>query len=292
MSLPQSFSSKRVIIPTTVSLLTYIAWLVTTAYSHATGTLDASASWSRMGTLWEGITAIAFAFTASSTVSLYGSLKANHQNLRRKSAPRSFRILLIGSAVLAVGLIAPSLFFVSSPNEPQAAHVPPKPLRACLHAATLVLTIPSVLVRSPNIPMPLIIRRWTSTSYIPISRCVTYIIVILLSFVPVSVFSVLSDVSLVLALLGTYLLPACIHVIIHNFRKPLSIIMPPQTPSLDGPGQPSDTLGDELLQRKEQTLQRRRLYRRLVWDLGVWILVLPVGGGGTVWAVGRLLGKL
>lgn len=92
-----------------------------------------------------------------------------------------------------------------------AAHVPPKPLRACLHAATLVLTIPSVLVRSPNIPMPHIIRRWTSTSYIPISRCVTYIFVILLSFVPVSVFSVLSDVSLVLALLGTYLLPGARH---------------------------------------------------------------------------------
>jgi len=28
-----------------------------------------------------------------------------------------------------------------------------------------------------------------------------------------------------------------------------------------------------------------------VWDVGVWVLLLPVGGGGVVWGVGRLAGK-
>lgn len=49
--------------------------------------------------------------------------------------------------------------------------------------------------------------------------------------------------------------------------------------------------GDELLQRKERMLQRRRLGRRIVWDIAVWVLLVPVGGGGVVWAVGRVLGR-
>ncbi|KAF9779594.1 hypothetical protein BJ322DRAFT_364892 [Thelephora terrestris] len=47
---------------------------------------------------------------------------------------------------------------------------------------------------------------------------------------------------------------------------------------------------DPLLQRKERLLQRRRLYQRLVWDIGAWMLLIPVGGGCLVWAGGRLAG--
>ena len=81
------------------------------------------------------------------------------------------------------------------------------------------------------------------------------------------------------------------HIVIHNFRRPLSIVMP-GTPAPGHPGMNrSDSYNDELLQRKERTLQRRRLGRRLVWDFGVWVLLVPVGGGGLVWAVGRMAGK-
>jgi hypothetical protein len=52
-----------------------------------------------------------------------------------------------------------------------------------------------------------------------------------------------------------------------------------------------DGEGDELLQRKERSLQRRRLGRRIVWDAVSWFSVLPLGVGGSTWAVGRLLGK-
>jgi len=66
--------------------------------------------------------------------------------------------------------------------------------------------------------------------------------------------------------------------------------MPPQ-PRTQDIAEPSPTLSDPLLQRKERLLQRRRLYRRLIWDIGAWILLIPVGGGGVVWAGGRLAGK-
>jgi hypothetical protein len=52
-----------------------------------------------------------------------------------------------------------------------------------------------------------------------------------------------------------------------------------------------DGEGDELLRRKERSLQRRRLGRRVVWDAIAWISVFPFGVGGSVWAVGRVLGK-
>ena len=89
---------------------------------------------------------------------------------------------------------------------------------------------------------------------------------------------------------------ALIHIIIHNFRRPLAIVVPPTTPTTarvpsSAAAEPSDSRHDELLQRKERTLQRRRLGRRLVWDVGVWVLLVPVGGGGLVWAVGRMLEK-
>lgn len=69
--------------------------------------------------------------------------------------------------------------------------------------------------------------------------------------------------------------------------------MPPTTPGTPNhPSVPrSDSYNDELLQRKERTLQRRRLARRIAWDVGVWVLLLPVGGGGLVWATGRVLGR-
>jgi len=82
-----------------------------------------------------------------------------------------------------------------------------------------------------------------------------------------------------------------IHITLHNIRRPLSIILPPQTQSAQNLAGPSPTLNDPLLQRKERLLQRRRLYRRLIWDIGAWVLLITVGGGGLVWAGGRLADK-
>ena len=85
---------------------------------------------------------------------------------------------------------------------------------------------------------------------------------------------------------------ALVHIVLHNFRRPLSIVMPttPAAPSHPSLGR-SESYDDELLQRKERTLQRRRFARRVLWDVGVWTLLLPVSGGGLVWAGGRVLGR-
>lgn len=80
----------------------------------------------------------------------------------------------------------------------------------------------------------------------------------------------------------------------HHFKRPLSIVIPSavHTPSAVNFDRASldRADADELLQRKERTLQRKRLGRRLVWDIAAWALLLPVGGGGTLWAIGRING--
>lgn len=168
--------------------------------------------------------------------------------------------------------------------------------RALFETATLALSVPSILIPTPTLPIHSSIRR---VIRFPISRLLVYIAVIGLSLVPSSSARAISDAVWLLAFLNTYVLPAFLHIIIHNFRSPLSIIIPPSTPAtaFSSPGLPSaisdvsDSRNDELLLRKERTLQRRRLGRRLVWDFGVWMLLVPVGGGGTAWAAGRLVGK-
>ena len=154
-------------------------------------------------------------------------------------------------------------------------------------AASLILSVPAILISTPAVPVPYSIRRATS---FPLSKILIYLLPICLSTLPAHLVSIGSDIVVLLVFLGTYVLPAFIHITIHNFRRPLSIVIPPTTPTTSGPLEPSDSRNDELLQRKERTLQRRRLGRRLIWDIGVWVLLLPIGGGGLVWAVAAAFG--
>lgn len=182
----------------------------------------------------------------------------------------------------------------------------PRSLRAALHVSTLVLTLPQILVKTPPIPLPIRSRHVTNSS---VSHLVSALVIFILSAATPQFFYILSNVTLVLTLAGTYLLPgnafififrltgrlnlfvAAIHITLHNIRKPLSIILPPQTQPAQSFAEPSPALEDPLLQRKERALQRRRLYRRLIWDIGTWVLLVPVGGGGLIWAAGRLAGR-
>jgi len=62
------------------------------------------------------LAAVAFTFTASSTVSLYSSLKAGHLNHGHKTKPyQSFRTLLVVSGITSLALILPLAFFSSAP---------------------------------------------------------------------------------------------------------------------------------------------------------------------------------
>ncbi|OCH88672.1 hypothetical protein OBBRIDRAFT_734006 [Obba rivulosa] len=285
-----SLGKAKVVYATWTSIAAFVAWMACMAYTHAKGMVTAQASSSSLGSLWEGIPVIAFAFTTGSTIPLYASLKGDVQpELLKQKRSKSFKLLSLISVAFAFLLILPLVFF-QSPNHSPSPTSTVRTMTAIFSAAALSLAIPSILITSPALPVSFAMRRLTN---FPISKTLVYVVTISLSLCPQPIFGILSDVLLVLAFLSTYMLPAFIHIILHNFRRPLSIIIPPSTPAIPrtASASESDSRYDELLQRKERTLQRRRLVRRIVWDIGVWTLLVPVGGGGLVWAVGRIAGQ-
>ncbi|KAJ3731275.1 hypothetical protein DFJ43DRAFT_999382 [Lentinula guzmanii] len=300
----QSLGSKRIIYSTWISIASYVLWLFCVIYAHANGAPTGHSSWLRMGSLWEGVTTIAFTFTSSSTLTLYASLKASAHAAKSAATKtplsRSFKILSIVSVALAVCLTFPSLIFAASPNKPQSQDTPSYrlgPFILALSAITLLLGIPLVLTTTPSLPIPERLRRRTT---IPLSKTIIFIIVVALSLVPMNVFRVYSDMLIICALAGTYFLPALVHITTHFFKRPLSIIVPalplPPLPdssfSLVSPTSTTpNSANDPLLQRKELMLRRKQFGRRIIWDIGVWTLLLPVGGGGFLWAAARIAGR-
>ena len=163
-------------------------------------------------------------------------------------------------------------------------------------AANLILTIPAILITVPPTPLPYAPRRVTSSIF----KIIIYMTTTGLSVLPRKATVVLGDLLLVLSLLSTYVLPgrrldksphslingftlAVLHITVHYFKRPLSIVLPTST------ARAGDGEGDELLQRKERSLQRRRLGRRVFWDVVSWVSILLLGAGGTAWAIGRVL---
>lgn len=169
-----------------------------------------------------------------------------------------------------------------------------------------------MLVSIPPPPIPLAIRRFCK---LDLGKAIIISVVVLLSLAPPSMAAFLNDLTIFLALCGSYFLPgtrvqvfsglsrrgysyissfiAWAHITIHYFRRPISIVIPhsvPSTPQTMHPPSPLHS-ADALLQRKERLLQRRRLGRRVLWDVGVWLLLMPISVFGMVWAGGRLIGK-
>ncbi|KAJ7715594.1 hypothetical protein DFH07DRAFT_974128 [Mycena maculata] len=290
----QSLSSRRIVYVTWASIATYIIWFLCVAVAHANGTLEINPGWLRMGTFWQGLTTTAFAFTSSSTLPLYASLKAGAPPaaLSKSSLSRSFRTLSTMSVVVAVCFTLPLVFFTAHMNvvilqDPPLLRL--QPAITIFNSLTLLLAIPSVLVTTPSLPIPERIRHATT---IPLSKYLTFTLAIVLSLVPTRIARILSDVLIASACASTFFLPALVHITTHFFKRPLSIIMP-QMPSTPNPHvhEPLPAAADELLQRKERALQKRQFRKRVVWDVGVWVLLLPVGGGGFVWGAGRLAGR-
>lgn len=115
---------------------------------------------------------------------------------------------------------------------------------------------------------------------------------------------------LVLCVLFTgYALPALLHVALHMLLPPLAILVGVDDETErraanaggddagDAEGEGAGGEGhselssdaDALLRRKERSLQRRRLGRRILWDLAVWVLLLPLGLVMCVWSAGRVV---
>lgn len=291
VSLPKSLAAKQVICTTWLSMILYTAWLVAALYNHTTGTVMPSPTLVQHGVLWNGTTSIAFSFATSLTVPLSASLAGRPSTPSNKQGRGIyFQMLSILSTVLAALLILPSIFMASSPNVPGALSDTRNIAVHVLGASSLLLSIPPVLVSIPPLPVPPAVRR---ACKLDLSKATLIFVVVLLSLSPPSMATFLNDLTLLLALAGTYFLPAWAHITIHYFRRPISIVIPhsvPNTPhAIHTPSPPPSP--DALLQRKEWLLQRRRLGRRVLWDVGVWLLLIPISLFGMVWAGGRLVGK-
>ncbi|EGN98475.1 hypothetical protein SERLA73DRAFT_109984 [Serpula lacrymans var. lacrymans S7.3] len=289
VSLSKSLAAKPVIFSTWLSVISYMFWLVSVAYAHAKGTLRPNPSWLQRGTLWNCITNFAFTFTTTSTVPLYASLKAGPATFAsRTERSRSFTVLSISSALLAVLLLLPLTFFSAVQNMPEVNHTMFDALISILEATTLLSSIPSIIVMIPSIPISMTIRRITQ---VPLSKMFICLVILSLSLIPVAIAGPMSDITLFLSLAGTYLLPAVIHIITHFFRRPISIVVPPtqaSEPNTPRTPQVPRPPPDLLLQRKELAMQRRRLGKRIIWDVGIWLLLIPVSTCGLIWMVGRV----
>ncbi|KAF9257483.1 hypothetical protein L218DRAFT_935665 [Marasmius fiardii PR-910] len=292
----RSLSSKMVVYATWGSIVTFILWFFCVTYAYAHGTLEVNKAWLRMGALWQGITTIAFAFASSNTLALHASLRTGIQPssspVQKRPLSHSFKFLSILSVSIALLFSIPLVVFAAIPNQLQVDNPAFRiqPFIAFLDATTLLLGIPSILVTVPKFPVPEQIRWRTS---VPIYRLAVFCVVLVLANVPAAVNVVLSDILIASALSATYFLPALLHIINHFFRRPLAIIIPsqPGTPNTSSPVDRHSSVNDPLLQRKEQALQKKQWKKRIVWDLGVWTLLLPIGGGGFAWAIGTLTGR-
>ncbi|KAH9080572.1 hypothetical protein EDB83DRAFT_2340171 [Lactarius deliciosus] len=281
-----SLAAKRIIFATLASLLAYLIWLGAVLHARIKGTPPAGLHWESFGILWQGITSTAFVFSSSWTLPLYAALRGSvPPTVAKRTRRRSFRALIAASVAVAVALVLPFCLFALSDNLPSTPGQGENALVAISSAANLILNIPAILITIPTTPLPRAIRRTTNPT---LSKIVIYVAVIALSALPSNVTAVLGDALLVLSLLSTYVLPAILHITVHYFKRPLSIVLPTSLTRAEV-GEAGE--GDELLRRKERSLQRKRLGRRLAWDVIAWALVLPIGAGGCAWAVGRALGR-
>ncbi|TFK73629.1 hypothetical protein BDN72DRAFT_869027 [Pluteus cervinus] len=172
-------------------------------------------------------------------------------------------------------------------------------LTVVLNAVVLLLGIPSLLVTIPSLPIPDQLRRPLSPS---LRKLISLILVTILASLSGTISSTLNDIILMCTLASTYLAPGghppCDDSL---FKRPITIVVPqaPSTPlfvsrpmSRSMPASPHSPRAshDELLQRKERALQRKQFRKRIVWDIGVWVL-LVASACGFAWGVGRLAGK-
>ncbi|THH05497.1 hypothetical protein EW145_g4752 [Phellinidium pouzarii] len=299
LCLASSLSSRRLVYSTLFSNVLYIAWMCGIVYAHAKGLLNTDNVMIAQGRLLQDITSVAFAFSSLSTLQLYSGMVGLYASGNKKEKRYlSISSISLSAAVVGTAMILPLLFpsvKTHGDSEPTEDASLVQALIATLTAFILLLAIPPLIATSPPLPA---LRRATKR---PLGKYVLLVLLFSLSLLPSLTEPVLEDIVVLLVLLSTYFLPALLHIILHNLRRPLSILVSPQSqPFLrTASGSESESGGaesqsrdpdtEELLLRKERALQRRRFARRLAWDLGVWILLLPVGGGGMVWAIGRFV---
>ncbi|KAI6039347.1 hypothetical protein EDC04DRAFT_2686364, partial [Pisolithus marmoratus] len=276
LSISNTVAAKPVIYASTLSTTSYVAWLIAVSHAHATGTLEPITSWSQRGTLWNVYSSIVFACTTTLTVplsaSLAGSLAAWPVKQHRA---RRFKLLNVSSTALGMLLMLPLIIFTSLHTinlDGKTSEISRDLLVPIFRAMTLSLAIPNIIVSTP-------MSRFSHMGcrYSPVNPFKFFFVffAVLLTLASSSVANTLRDLTLVLACSGT---------------APQSVPASPRS-GVSGSRSASRPSLDPLLQRKERYLQRRRLGKRLMWDAGIWLVLIPVCTCAVIWAVGRLIGK-
>lgn len=217
------------------------------------------------------------------------------------TAPKRWRIPfpLHTLAANLIGTLLLSPLVLISPHRAR-----PHPV---LRSLALLFGIPTlwVLALAPRLPSPS--SSSLSSLMLGKHKHVLWAFIVLLSiFMPpeAGVMAALRRVLVLCTLFTAYLLPGLLHIAVHMLRPPLAILI--GADDEDAPGDSEQGRGratgtredaaltgdtDALLRRKEQSLQRRRLGKRIAWDLSVWLMLLPLGIAMTMWSGGRLFGR-
>ena len=138
-------------------------------------------------------------------------------------------------------------------------------------AFILLLAIPPLISSARPVTVPPSFRRVTTR---PLGKYLLLFLLFLLSLLPAAVEPILEDTTVFLVLLSTYFLPALLHIVFHNVRRPLSILIPsrpqPLLRSASSSGSGSGEDEDEELEVHEERWPGRRLmfrHRRDDWNV-------------------------
>lgn len=240
------------------------------------------------------------------TLPLYSALVTNFA-AKPTFAPRSrtrrmitsFPVLLLVATAASIALtlpliLAPLTRHAAPPDPSNVPTVLRPPVRETL-SRTLEAAIPTIqafalILTIPPLFAGVIVPRVRQRSY----RWVLFLLAAALAAVIPGRKAGLTSLSMTLSLLTCYVLPAILHAVFHGLRRPRSILFSgpnaPLTSSEPATASSSSPDPEALLRHKERSLQRRRLARRVLWDIGVWVVLGPVGMAATVWTAGRAIG--
>ncbi|QRV76686.1 Transmembrane amino acid transporter protein [Ceratobasidium sp. AG-Ba] len=255
---------------------------------------------------WEAISILSFAFANHLlTLPVYSALVTNFA-AKPTFAPRprtrrmitSFPMLSLVATAASIALTLPLILapLTRHAAPPDPGFVPTivlgpiqetvsKKLEAAIptiQAFALILTIPLLFAG-------VIVPRVRQRSY----RWFLFLFATFVAAVIPGRKAGLTGLAMTLSLFTCYVLPAFLHAVFHGLRRPRSILFtgPAAVAASTGP-EPSSSADDPeaLLRHKERSLQRRRLARRVLWDVGVWVVLGPVGSAAAVWTAGRAVG--
>ncbi|EJD50813.1 hypothetical protein AURDEDRAFT_111971 [Auricularia subglabra TFB-10046 SS5] len=290
--------SRRVIAATAVSVAAYSLALAGSIFLRWKGLEwpepPPTEARSLLFRVWESTSIILFTFATPFILPLYAVLARpstihsdKKKNIHSFTAISTLALSIVLALLIPLAFVSPGAF---RSDNPQASSPDFSPLfvQRCvtfLRAFAVASSTPSLMSILPTPNANAFGLRARSRRVV--WRGFFLALMTLLALAPSGLARVLSGAAIMLSLAGSYLLPALLHAVHHHLRRPRAILVPSYALS----GDELEGESENLLLRKEHTLQRRRLARRIVWDVAVWLVLFPLSSASIVWAGGRTVGR-